>query len=302
MIHSLLILFLLLVQAQQAKPLSSAVDYFESGVVRLQKNDLEGAINDMSKAIELNPRYVEAFFIRGQCLFLKREFERAQLDYDKVIEYAPRMRGVERVYNNRSMIRVFKGDIEGALHDLEEAIALNPNYADSYSNRGVIRAFRNDQTGAASDYEKALQLNPNLPVAYINRGILRFERQNLEGAMTDFNRALELVPNAAKPYVDRAVLRTLKGEIDLAITDIRKALTLDPASVSEKDPGIASSPFKRLQSYISSNPTNARAYEARGILRLVQRRRHEATEDFAKSLELNPKLRAEINRLLSITF
>jgi len=270
--------------------------------MRLQKNNLDGAINDMSKAIELNPRYVEAFFVRGQCLFLKHEFNRAQLDYDKVIDYAPRMRGVERVYNNRSMIRVFKGDTDGALQDLDQAIVLNPNYAESYTNRGVLRAFRNDQTGAASDYEKALQLNPSLPAAYINRGILRFQRQNLEGAMTDFNRALELQPNTAKPYVDRAVLRTLKGEVDLAVTDFQKAVTLDPASVSEDDPGIASSPFKRLQSYISSNPTDARVYEARGILRLMQRRRAEATEDFEKSLELNPKLRAEIDKLMRLTF
>ncbi len=301
MIHSLLILFLL-VQAPQSKPLSSAGDYFSSGVVHLEKNDLDGAINNMSKAIELNPRYVEAFFVRGQCLFLKHEFNRAQLDYDKVIEYAPHMRGVERVYNNRSMIRVFKGDTDRALQDLEQAIVLNPSYADSYTNRGVIRAFGNDQMGAASDDEKALELNPSLPAAYINRGILRFQRQNLEGAMTDFNRALELQPNTAKPYVDRAVLRTLKGEVDLAITDLQKAVALDPASISEEDPGIASSPFKRLQSYISSNPTSARAYEARGILRLVQRRRPEAAEDFGKSLELNPMLHAEIDRLMRITF
>jgi Flp pilus assembly protein TadD len=148
----------------------------------------------------------------------------------------------------------------------------------------------------------ALELNPNLPGDYINRGILRFERQNLEGAMADFNRAPELAPNAAKPYVDRAVLHTLAGEVDLALADLKKATALDATSLSEKDPGIASSPFKRLQSFISSNPTNARAYEARGLLRLIQGRRSEATQDFTKSLELNPKLRSEIERLMSITF
>ena len=302
MVHSLLILLMVAFQAQQTPQLRSARDYLDSGVVRLQREDIDGAIDDMSKAIEIDPHYVEAFFIRGQCLFLKGDHDRALLDYDKVIEFAPNARGVERVYNIRSVIRVLKGDTEGALKDLEQAIALNPNYADSYTNRGVTRALRGDQAGAASDYQKALELSPNSPAVYINRGILRFERENLEGAMADFNRALELAPNAAKVYVDRGVLHTLAGEVDLAISDMKKAFSLDAASVSEKDPGIASSPFKRLQAFISSNPNNARAYEARGLLRLVQRRRAEATQDFTRSLELNSKLRPEIERLLSITF
>lgn len=302
MIGTFLIVFLFLVSAQQAQPLSSAKDYLDSGVVRLQKGDPDGAIKDVTRAIELNPRYVEAFFVRGQCFFLKRDLDLALSDFSKVIEFAPGMRGVERVHNTRSIIRLLKGDIEGALKDAEQAIALDPNYADAYTNRGVIRVFRNDQTGAASDYEKALTLNPNLPAAYINRGILRYESGNLAGAITDFNRALEIAPNAAKPHVDLGVLHTLAGEIDLAIADLKKAFSLDPASFSEKDPGMGSSPFKRLEAFIVANPTNARAYEARGLLRLVQGRRAEATDDFAKTLELNPKLRGETDKLLRLNF
>jgi tetratricopeptide (TPR) repeat protein len=302
MAHTLLILFVLVVQAQEPPPVKSAKEFFDSGMVRLQKKDIDGAIADMTKSIELNQRYVDAFFIRGHCLSLKGDRDRALLDYDKVIELAPTAPGVERVYNIRSVIRILKGDTAGALQDLQTAIELNPNYAESFSNRGVTRSLRGDQSGAAADYDKALELNPNLVAAYIGRGILRFERQNLEGAMADVNRALELAPKAAKQYVDRAVLHTLAGEVDLALADIKKASALDATSLSEKDPGIASSPFKRLQSFISSNPTNARAYEARGLLRLIQGRRSEATQDFTKSLELNPKLRSEIDRLMSITF
>jgi tetratricopeptide (TPR) repeat protein len=304
MTHTLLILLLIVFQAQAQAPQQSksAKEYFDSAVARLQKEDLDGTIADMTKAIELNPRYVDAIFIRGQCLFLKGDRDRALLDYDKVIELAPTAPGVERVYNTRSVIRVLKGDVAGAIPDLQKAIELNPNYADSFSNRGLTRWLQGDQSGAAADYEKALELNPNLEAAYINRGILRFDRQILDGAMADFNRALELAPNAAKPYVDRAVLHTLAGEVDLALADLKKASALDATSLSEKDPGIMSSPFKRLQSFISSNPKNARAYEARGLLRLIQGRRSEATRDFTKSLELNPKLRSEIDRLMSITF
>ena len=302
MAHILLIFFLLVFQVQEPPPQKTAKELFDSGLVRLQKQDYDGAIADMTKVIEMDPRHADAIFIRGQCFYLKGDREKALLDYDKVIELAPTARGVERVYNIRSVLRLLKGDVDGALQDLEKAVELNPNYADSFSNRGVTRSLKGDHAGAAADYERALELNPNLLTAYINRGILRFERQNLEGAMSDINRALVLDPNVAKPYVDRAVLHTLAGEIDSALADLKKALAIDAASVSEKDPGIASSPFKRLQGFISANPTNARAYQARGIIRLVQGRRDEATKDFTKSVELDPKLQPEIDKLLSLTF
>lgn len=308
MIHSVLVLLLLFSPVQS--PQSSAKDHFDSGIALLQKQDIAGAINEMTKAIDLNPRFVEALFVRGQCFFVTGDQDKALLDYDKVIELAPNLAEIVLVYNNRGVIRMAKGDNEGAAKDFETAIHIRPNHAASYSNRAVLRDRLGDRTGAASDYDKALHLNPNLPAAYISRGILRFEGDDLKGALEDFNRAIELVPNsalvprasAAKTLSSRATIYILVGEIDLAIADMRNAISQDASSVSDKDPGINSSPFQRLQSFIVSHPTNARAYEARGLFRLAQRRQRDANEDFKKSLELDPKLRPEIDRLLKITF
>jgi ABC-type amino acid transport substrate-binding protein len=53
-----------------------AKEFFDSGLVRLQKKDIDGAIANMTKTIELK-RYVDAYFIRGQCLFLKGDRDSA---------------------------------------------------------------------------------------------------------------------------------------------------------------------------------------------------------------------------------
>jgi len=296
------ILLLALILQVQAQPAKTAKDYLDSGIAHLQQNDLEGAISEFSRAVELNPRYVEAFYFRAQCLFLNRDIDRALSDYDKVIELAPRAPGVERIYNNRSVILISKGDLEKAFKDLDQAITLNPNYAEAYSNRGLIRFFRNDKTGAATDYEKSLALNPKSPSTYINRGIIFYENGNLARAIADFDRAIELAPNTARAYVNLGVLHVLNGEIDLAVTHLKTAYRLDPSSFAETNSGIMSSPFKTLQGFIASNPTNARAYQARGLMRLAQGRKADAKDDFAKCVELNAALRAETERLMSITF
>lgn len=210
--------------------------------------------------------------------------------------------GMEMAHNNRSVIRLFRGDRDGALKDLDNAILLNPKYAMAYSTRGVIRAFKEDFNGAAADYDKALELNPNLTPAYMSRGILRFQLGSLTGALTDFNKALELQPDAANTFVERGCVRGISGELEQAVADIKKGFALNPESVSDKDPGHFTSPFENLRRFIASHPTNARAYEMRGILRLAQGKKIEAAEDFRRSLDLDPKLKSEIDKAKKVTF
>ena len=84
--------------------------------------------------------------------------------------------------------------------------------------------------------------------------------------------------------------------------DIRKGFALNPESVSDRDPGYFSSPFKNLSRFIAAHPTNARAYEIRGLLWLAQGKKTEAAEDFRRGLALDPKLKSEIDKAMKVVF
>ena len=43
----------------------TAIDYFNSGFKKGKSEDFTGAIVDYTKAIELNPKYGEAYYFRG---------------------------------------------------------------------------------------------------------------------------------------------------------------------------------------------------------------------------------------------
>ena len=64
-------------------PPASADDFFNSGLARQTKGDLDGAIADYSKAIELNPKIAEAYNNRGLARYDKEDFDGAIADYTK---------------------------------------------------------------------------------------------------------------------------------------------------------------------------------------------------------------------------
>jgi tetratricopeptide (TPR) repeat protein len=296
--NTILLTFLFLfvsVSNGQAPP--TAQDYLKSGMAHFQRGETDAALADTNKALELQSNYVDALFLRAALRMKKGDTAGVLADYNKIIELAPAAPGVEVVYTNRSMLRLQDNDVDGALADLNQAISINPKVAEIYNGRAIARLQKGDLDGALADYEKVIELKPTLPSAFSGRGYFRYQRNDFDGALADFTKAIELKPDYADAYVSRGIVRGLKGEISGAMADIRKGAGLDPRSVSDSLRGNFSSPFIELNQFITKNPGNARAYEMRGIFRLLQRKEAEAIMDFKKSLDLDPTLKPEIDKI-----
>ncbi|HVG34005.1 MAG TPA: tetratricopeptide repeat protein [Pyrinomonadaceae bacterium] len=280
-----------------AQTAPSAEDYLKSAIGHVRSKEPDKALTDLDQAVKLNPRLAEAFLLRASVRDQKGDKEGALSDYNTAIDLMPAGPGIEAAYNNRSLIRLIKGDGVGALTDINMAIKLNPVVPAFYNQRAIIKLQSGDADGAVADYEKALALSPKLPSAYYGRGAYRFQKGDFDGAISDFSRAIELKQDYSSAYVSRGLAHGLKGDIDPAIEDLKKGLALNPGAVSDQGKGNFTTPVKDLSRFILSHPTNARAYEFRGILRLIQSKETEAKQDFSKSLELDSQLKSEIDRV-----
>jgi len=152
------------------------------GIVKRAKGDLDRAIFDLNRALELNPNIIHAYYNRGNA---KQE----------------------------------KGDLKGAISDYDKAIELDPNHISAYINRGAAKQKKGDLDGAISDYDKAIELNPNNTVAYCNLGLVKMAKGDLDWAISDLNRALELDPNYAPSYFFRGKVKERKGDLEGAKKD-----------------------------------------------------------------------------------
>ena len=57
-----------------------AAFYHNRGIAYLGKEQYDQAISDFSKAIEIDPRYGEAYYKRGRSHYLKKEYDKSWKD------------------------------------------------------------------------------------------------------------------------------------------------------------------------------------------------------------------------------
>jgi tetratricopeptide (TPR) repeat protein len=96
-------------------------DLLQTGMAKHKLGDYKGAIDDYTKAIELDSKNVDAYGARG---------------------YARRM----------------MGDLTGAMDDYEKVIALDPKNSNGYAGRGLTRIKIGDKDNGCKDLGTARDL------------------------------------------------------------------------------------------------------------------------------------------------
>lgn len=114
---------------------------------KLKDGDKEGAMQDLSSAIEFYPKFSQAFLQRGKILAELNELQNAIDDYSRAIEYNHRN---PAAYFQRALSNQKSGKNREALADFTKAILFEPRNPQLYLFRGMLR-YRMGQSRAAFD-------------------------------------------------------------------------------------------------------------------------------------------------------
>lgn len=93
---------------------------------------------------------------------------RAERDYTKAIELDPLY--VDAYYNRGYAYRWYYDEPAKALADFEMATKLRPTWAAAHCELGNVRAHLGDPWGGLADTTRALELDPDYACAYYTRG------------------------------------------------------------------------------------------------------------------------------------
>lgn len=270
--------------------------HYEQGFARLERGDMDGAIEQFTHAILLKKTFAEAYFRRSsaymmqqnaaqalrdveqavsvadpddphawayQCsvLTLKKEFELALEEANQAITRQPTD---FEAYRMRAAIHVMAGNMPLAIEDLTEAVRLNPADYQAWHSRGYVHATQHQFEQARADYDAALAINPAYAMSYFNRGLTWLAEKQPAAAITDFDAALELNPTFVYAYIQRGLAYAQQKSFGKAFDDFDAALGI--------------------------NPNEPLAYNNRGQTREMQGDLAGAIADYKAALRVNPAL------------
>ncbi len=203
---------------------ANASAYYNRGFERLDIGDYQGAVDDYTRALQIDGNQPTAYNNRGLAKFQIGDFAGAISDYTRSLELND---NESVVYFNRGFARYNQGDYTGAIGDYTESILKAPEQTGAYFYRGEAYGRLGNYQQAAEDYTRAIQLNPQDAVAYNNRGLARYNQADYAGAIADYTEALRLKPDDAVAYLNRGVARSAGTDYHGAIEDFTQALSLN---------------------------------------------------------------------------
>jgi tetratricopeptide (TPR) repeat protein len=255
---------------------------------------LRGAIEGYNRAIESDPKNVDAYRGRGLAYLAASDFDGAMRDFDQMIQLDP---GSIRGYGNRGLTYLNKGDYDRAIRDLDQVIRLDPKNARGYINRGRSYAGKRDYDRAIQDYDQAIELDSKFSIEYTYRGSAYKEKGDYDRAIQDFDQAILIEPNYAYGYGNRGAAYENKGDYDRAIQDYDQAILIDPkyanayngrgdAYVDKGDYGRAIQDYDQA---IKLDPKYANAYNGRGLAYANKGDYDLALRDYDQAIQIDPK-------------
>jgi tetratricopeptide (TPR) repeat protein len=182
------------VDAKDAPAAVLAQSWFSLGAIAHSKGDFKDALDDYSRAIEINPNFAVAYGNRGNANFYLGNKDAALADFNTQIKLAPT---AYQAYASRGYFYLTEGAFDKALDDFSRSLAINSNSAEVYCNRGIAYFSLGDTEKALADFDRAIALNPNLALAYRNRGELLLKMGEKDKAQADLDKAASLDPRLA---------------------------------------------------------------------------------------------------------
>jgi tetratricopeptide (TPR) repeat protein len=242
-----------IVLAQSPKKYCDAAEKFEKA------KNYEGAIENYSKAIEMDPKFEKAYIARALC-YEKINFKtEAVEDYKKALVFDPREK---ELYYNAGRLLAELGKNKDADEMLRKAIERDKGYTEALTvevkvlfelrdytyglkvtqmamddkktainlyNHAVMEDSLKNSIEAEKFYRNAKQVDPKFIPAYVALALTQIKLNKNEDAMKVCDEAIVKDPNNPDVYLAKSLVNVAKKDYQNAINEITKVILTKPS-------------------------------------------------------------------------
>lgn len=149
---------------------SNPVYYYYRGASFERNGNMEKALEDYQKSIELKPEFILPISRTARIHAKQKDFEKAIEFYKKAIELGDQ--DATTYYNYGACLRNL-GNSGEAKNIFEQLIVLDENYSDAYYQLGIIYIGLGEGEKAKEFLQKFIDMDPENPNASIAREIIK---------------------------------------------------------------------------------------------------------------------------------
>jgi tetratricopeptide (TPR) repeat protein len=187
--------------------------------IHLAAGELEGAYDDLRRALAADPRNADALYYQG---LVAARLSQAQ--FQKLEAMSP---GSARLHQLMAESLEAQDRRQAAETEYEAAIAARPDLLEALLGLAKLRRIRLACDEAVPLYEKAEAIRPTFDGAY-GLGVCESVRQNDEAAIPHFEQAIERDSRAAVAWVGLGTSLTHLHRNADAVGKLRRAIALEP--------------------------------------------------------------------------
>ncbi|MGK7942372.1 MAG: tetratricopeptide repeat protein [Crocosphaera sp.] len=170
--------------------------------------------------------YASVYKKRGDLLLKMKDNQGALEDYTKAIRLDPET-ATAKFYQQRSTVYRRLNQPQKAIADASKVIELTPDKPNSYFSRGLIYHANKDYKKAMNDYNLALSKDNKFIPAINNIGVIEYEQDNPEKAVQQWQKAINIKEDFAEVKLALAVAFYSEGKQDKAFSLAKDAINTD---------------------------------------------------------------------------
>ena len=277
--------------------LAAQPDHSESlhllSAISYQRGDFALALDQIDRALKVNPNNSLAWNQRGLALQRLKRFDEALVSYDRVLAL---WRDHPEALCNRGTVLHELKRFDESLASYDRALAVRPHYAEALCHRGAALHQMKRLEEAVASYDGALAIHRDYAEALSNRAAVLVELRRFDEALASYDRALALGLDSAELHYNHGnVLLALK-RFDEALASFDRALARSPDHAwAHGNRGIALHQLTRFEEALASHdravalqPDSATAHSNRGVALFKSKRLDEAIACYERALALQP--------------
>lgn len=139
--------------------------YYNRGMAHFKNRQYDESIYDFTKALELTSEErkdlkFDMLVSRGNAYHRIRELDHAMKDYSDALQLSPRHKSIKFIYTKKASIWFAKGNYEKAVDNLNNALAIDPQFDFAYYERARVWLQKKDFQRALIDAKEAVRLKP----------------------------------------------------------------------------------------------------------------------------------------------